>query len=1172
MAGLSFMSVLVVMNYFRSGLGAQQLLRYTAPYIIGVTVFLGLVYHSRGDVYLYDEVTNQTTVIGDVPDAITTPMAMLNSIERYVVDIIDTTMTPGHPERYGVSAGGIYSAIIYQALANNYAIYGDNNRPDSYLSYTVQRYIEDCLFFANQAGRVSIDDVKQKSIDFTNELAASVHNSIYTIVQKDEDGWRDESNALTCNEAWNGGTATAGTWAGLRIYLTDSAKFDGMLEQVCSSIGYDMSNAQEKLACQNMMGGITDYTHGGTLSMSWFEFIRQIYLAHKINEALTTYAPGTATAWLSNLENMSTTTGIAIVANEWMPVIKGVVTGVAFFLTPFIIMFFTTHLFPRALMTVMMFFIWLTLWTIMDVGMHGFAVDYAYNIYELVRANNSLGYDQIMMMPNAAVKGMAISGIVRSSSMALATVFTGLMFKGYGSVALSALSGNLAGHMRTSGGEAGSTVHQPAKVSQRISGVESSVPTIANAARFDFSRRTTAGTYRKANNIQSGLQTSRHFKGAFEAAKHTGFAAATTAAGGVSYANAVGGPAGSERKREMDGLSEKAYTDRGYGDRNELARIGAESRYHATRQHSGEVLNEKFPGLFKSSDSAHQYYARMKASRDMGWFNQANMLAMSEIGRKSGFSAPEGPNKITDLSSKASAFISNLQSGNREAIAEDPEQSKAFQNLTGQNISEASNETMQKTGNMLQTQSLKATVDASDTMGTMFPARYAAEKHKMDYINKHHGIKDLQSLLAFNNSVEALNKTTTAETKHEGLQKIADDHFGGDIGKASKAVSDAQVWETYGNVKEHLRLGNDPGNIKSVMGQIRANIETGTGQAFEIIGDEGLQQVSMFKDLNVTAKAEQSKYVAAAALNKAPEDVTGEDILQVQKGHHGSNWVTTNESGTQSYVIDSDGNVLFSTSKQLLNAQGVSNLADKIESRDPAAAGKLREYLNNSNQDLSYEATITQDAQGNIATYDIKQPRSSTSSVVMESSEKSSVTIEDTPLKTDANTVWNKVQSMDSSFAETLLSGTRAEQDTMARDVSNMLATNLFLSRHGVDTEEHGGQIGIGSGASFTGKDIFSTQGIKNLIGRALSVNPNANLYMRATNSYREEIDKIAKDIYDEISGHQEMVRDKIWTREFAADQLSINIKATVREYKSKEKVSDDTRRGKDVLPFSDNR
>ncbi len=723
------MAIIAVMGYFRRGLGPSHLLQYTVPYILGVSVFLGLVYNSSGDIFIYDAVTNQTTVIGDVPDVITAPMNMLNSVERYVVDIIDTTLSPGNPQRYGVSAGGIYSAIIYQSLANTFSIYGDTGRPDSYLSYTIQRYIEDCMFFANQAGIVSIDDVKQKSVNFTSELAASVQNAIYTIVQKDANGWRDEANTLTCTEAWNGGTAAAGTWAGLSSYLTDMNKFDGMLEQVCSSVGYDMGNVQEKSACQNMMGSLTDYTHGGTLPMSWFEFIRQIYLAHKINEALTTYAPGTTTAWLTNLENMSSTTGIAIVANEWMPVIKGVVTGVAFFLTPFIIMFFTTHLFPRALLTVMMFFIWLTLWSIMDVGMHGFAIDYAYNVYELVRANNSFGYDQIMMMPDAAVKGMAISGIVRSSSMALATVFTGMMFKGYGSTALTALSGNLAGHMRTSGGEAGSTVHQPAKVSSRISGVEGSVPTISNAARYNFSQRTSAGTYGKSSSVQSALQTvSALGGGAHGASKKTGFAAATTAAGNVSHSKAVGGPSGMARKREMDGMSEKAYTDKGYGDREDLARIGAESKFHSQKQHGAEVLNQNHPNMFPSSDSAHQHYARMKASRDMGWYTQANTIAMAEIGRKSGFTAQEGPNKIAELSGKAQGFLNNLQSGSKDAIANNPEQSKAFENITGESAQNASADSIQQTGNMLHQQSLKSTVKASDTMGAMFPARYAARE------------------------------------------------------------------------------------------------------------------------------------------------------------------------------------------------------------------------------------------------------------------------------------------------------------------------------------------------------------------------------------------------------------------------------------------------------------
>jgi hypothetical protein len=1068
-------------------------------------------------------------------------------------------MSPGHPERYGVSAGGIYSAIIYQSLANTYALYGDNNRPDSYLSYSLQRYIEDCMFFANQAGNLSIDDVKQKSVDFNVQLEASVHNSIFTIVQKDADGWRDESNSLTCYETWYGGNAAAGTWDGLRTYLIDSAKFNGMLEQVCSSIGYDVNDAQEKLACQNIMGSLTDYTHGGSLSMSWFEFIRQIFIAHKINEALTTYAPGTTTAWLSNLETMSSTTGIAIVANQWMPVIKGVVTGVAFFLTPFIIMFFTTHIFPRALLTVMMFFIWITLWTIMDVGMHGFAMDYAYNVYQMIRANNSLAYDQIMMMPDAALKGMAVSGIVRSSSMMLATVFTGMLFKGYASTALAALSGNLAGHMRSTGSSSGSTTMMPERAAGRMSAVEVSVPTVANAAKYNFSQRTTAGTFSKARSIESGLQTSEHFNGSFKAAMKTGHAAATKASGDVAYAGSVGGPSGLAGKREMDGLGDKAYTDKGFEDRHELARIGAQSKYQSQKEHPAEVLARAYSGLFPDKDSAHKAYARMKASRDIGWFGQAHTMAMAEMGRKLGFTAKEGPNKIAALSNKSQAFINNLESGDTHAISGDTEQRKAFEDLTGQKPEQANPDSLKKWGDSLSSESVGGTIKASDAMGAMFPARYAAEKHKMDFLMKHHGFSDLQSVLAFGNSVDAMNNLSTAETKLGAAQDIADKHFEGDLKKATAAIADYGNLESMGAVGEHLRLGNDPGQIKSITGQVKANIETGTAEAFEVIGPEGVQEASRFKDLNVNAQSMTARSAAAAHLNKAPSEVTDQDIRNLQKGHHGNNYQTTNEDGSVSHTFSPQGDLLFSHSKQLLNAEGVGNLASQIEGNDPGAARKLRGYLNNSNQDLSYDAMITTDAQGNIATYEIRQPRTSTSDVVMQSSDRSSVTMEDRPLNADASTIWNKVSSMDDGLSNSLLLGTSAEKDTMARTVANSMATQLFLSRHGIDAEEYAGNITFGSGNSGAGSS--------GLLGKILQVIPSGSLSLRASNGYREQLDKISKDYYDEIRGHQQMVDEGIWSQSDAADSLLKNLSLMTREYKQKEDTSNDIKRGKDIVP-----
>ncbi|KPK35855.1 MAG: hypothetical protein AMK70_04500 [Nitrospira bacterium SG8_35_1] len=450
----------------------------------------------------------------------------------------------------------------------------------------------------------------------------------------------------------------------------------------------------------------------------------------------------------------------------------------------------------------------------------------------------------------------------------------------------------------------------------------------------------------------------------------------------------------------------------------------------------------------------------------------------------------------------------------------------------------------------------------------MFPARYAAEKHKMDYLKKHHGISSLQSYLAFTGAVEALNKATTAEAQQRGMQQIADNNFEGNLGKASAAISDSKVMDTMGYVGESLGQGNSPGDLKYTAGQVQANIESGTKQAFKIVGAEGIQEVGRFRNLDITAKAEQAKNVAGAVLHKAPSEVTGEDIQNLQRGHHGNNWITTNNSGSQSFVMSPDGNVLFSSSKQVMNAEGVNNLASEVESSDPQSAQKLKALLGNSNQNMSYEATVTRDAQGNVASFTVSQDRKATSSAVMQSSDISSVSMQDTPLQTDSNTVWNKIQSLDQGFSESLLSGSSAEQDTMARTVANSMAAQLFLSRHGIDGEELAGGMGFSIGQG----GIKSDKQMRGFLGSVMKAFPGASINLRASNGYREQIDKISKDYYDEIKGHQQMVSEGVWNKEEASDRLSRNLSFMTREYEQKEGTSNETKRGKDIIPgFRDN-
>jgi hypothetical protein len=1170
--GLFLAAAVGAFNMIRTG-HMGSLFMYFIPYLLGVAIFIPLVFNNKGNVYLYDAVTNQTSTIADVPDAITLPMYILNLIERYTVDIIDTTLAPNSPARYGVSAGGIYSALIYQSLINPLAIYGDTNKPDSYLSYTIQRYIEDCLFFANQTGDVSINEVKQESLDFMDQLEQSVNPANYTVVQKDAPGWRNEDHAASCTVAWFGGlTDAGGNWAGLKNYLMDSTKFDGMLRQVCSSIGYDVTNPGEILACRSMMDGLVDYTHGGTISMAWYEFLRQVNLAHKINEALVSYAPGTTTIWLANLENMSTMTGIAIVANEWMPVVRGVVTGVTFFLTPFLILFFLTPAFPRVLITVLGFFIWLTLWGIMDVGMHTYAIDYAYNVYHLARANMSLAYDQIMLMPNAAIKGMAISGIVRSSSMMFATLFTGLLIRNFGGTALAMLSSNISGHLKSSGASAGHAAMTPEGTSQKLASTEMSIPTIANAGRYDFGQRVEAKTYQQAGNIESGIQTSNFFGGPFSAAHKTGYARSTSTAKSVGHAVAAGGPSVAIKTGEIAGLSDKAYTEKAYPDKEEIANISARDKFHSQMQNPAEVLYRTDPGFFGSKDKAHEFFRRMQASYSaVGRHNAAYDLAMFRLSKQLGFwdGRPEDAEKAIE---KARQFYGNMTKGDLKSVLKDSEQKKAFELITGKAADQISSSDLNKWGSILGNRFKDLMSKATDDMAGIFPHRHAAEAASFDWLSRNYGMNNFQSFLSFTTSADKMDKLTNSRAKFNVVRGIAKEHFRDNVDKASQAVADYKNFQIQGLINDLADNGYDPQKVSELKGAVQARTDAGLMRWSAVSGKEGIERTKFFGNANADAKSWMLLSVAAIQHNKPVSEISDQEYFGTMKANQGSYVSATSEGGVETYSLTDKGQTLYSTSVGVWNSGQLQDFISEMRANNPAAGQRLSGFHDGSDSNQNYAFMVMRDRSGNVVKYDIYQGGRSVSEVVSQKRDVSVEEMRDVPLQTDASTVWNKVQSMDSSFAKTLLSGTRAEQDTMARDVSNMLATNLFLSRHGVDTERFEANLGIGSGINWSGSEHLKNKSMVSIIGRALSISPNASLRLGASNSYREEIDKISKDLYDEITGHQELVNDNSWTIDQGAEQLSKNLKTTLREYVSKEDISDNTERGKDFLPFKDNR
>ena len=144
--------------------------------------------------------------------------------------------------------------------------------------------------------------------------------------------------------------------------------------------------------------------------------------------------------------------------NQWIPIIKSVLTAIALCLTPFLALLLPTPLVGKSVTVMFGFFAFLTIWGITDAAIHMAGVMYATTAFRNVGPNN-LGMLAMAAVPTLAAKTLAMFGIVRGAGLMLASVITG-MIVAFGGSALAHLAGSLTG-AAVQGGQAGGKMFTP---------------------------------------------------------------------------------------------------------------------------------------------------------------------------------------------------------------------------------------------------------------------------------------------------------------------------------------------------------------------------------------------------------------------------------------------------------------------------------------------------------------------------------------------------------------------------------------------------------------------------------------------------------------------------------------------------------------------------------------
>lgn len=475
----------------RAATGARVIpLVWAVPVFFGAIIYLAL-FVPKGNITVYDPVLNRFQTIGQVPNAVVFTAGFLNKIERGMIDIIDTAAVPD--AQYQTTAGG----IGFKALES---VKG-SSPTDNYARTSMIRYIKDCVTFelVRPGTTLSLDDLRNNTTDFLVDLAKAVNPAIYTMYY---DSVSPEGTNVTCTTAWNN----------LQPIYANPANYDEAIKKVCSKAYFDPSNTVELNTCKTLLTSTLNFTTGTAVTPE--KIIQQRQIAEILYSFYFQDDYETAVLMEGNRKVTSTGLGIGLTMNEWIPIIRAVMTAIAIGVIPFLVLFLFTPVVGKAVSVMFGFFVFLTTWGITDAVIHGAAMDYANYAFEDMRQSN-LGVYAMAAFPTISVKLLAMFGVIRSAGIMLASFFSMMLIR-FGGHALAMLAGNLSRIVQSAGAQAGQLLTpegSAAAMNQQVrsAGLLAGMPEhrFTNmAAAQAFSTHRSVGGYTAAMNAKNSLQKS----------------------------------------------------------------------------------------------------------------------------------------------------------------------------------------------------------------------------------------------------------------------------------------------------------------------------------------------------------------------------------------------------------------------------------------------------------------------------------------------------------------------------------------------------------------------------------------------------------------------------------------------------------------------------------------
>lgn len=445
----------------------------------GLALFFGAVV-PKGTLYVYDDVLNKNQAVGGVPDLIVLVAGVFNAIEREMVRIVDTAAaTP-----YSADTG----AGVYQLL---YSL-SRTNQGDADLERSIGQYVKDCGLTAIGVGQngASMNELLRSSTDLDATLAEYTHPAWPTTYYP---GSTSGGVPGTCADAW--------TYIHGQLDSTSANKPAAILSnRACLESGFDTSDSLTAARCDAMeIAGAEKF---GIAPATSTVFLNNFVIAKGMMSMMMSGDLAGSQTMIVNRNMMAESMGATEAFNQWVPRLRALLMALVLGILPIPLLFLATNLVYKAVGVILGLFIFLTLWGVTDAVSVQMARDAAATVFATVQQQH-VGYESMMLVPNASLQALALFGKYRMMAMGLAGLLATALFK----VTTSgfANSAEVAGNdVSSKGADAGTRTMTPEGLSSTMGSLSNSSSTLAQVA-------THGGAETMAANAQQALQSGRGY-------------------------------------------------------------------------------------------------------------------------------------------------------------------------------------------------------------------------------------------------------------------------------------------------------------------------------------------------------------------------------------------------------------------------------------------------------------------------------------------------------------------------------------------------------------------------------------------------------------------------------------------------------------------------------------